>query len=870
MMRYRSWLYLVVAMVLTLVQVTAVSATTNHTIIIDGTNDFSADEVLPTSTAGYSSYVTWDANNLYLGFTGDDVGSSQSSTKWMVWYIDTGPTCVPTSGSGTTDAAGFNTQDWTLPFNADFFLQVRTDGGFNQLSKWGGSVWNPTPFNGAMFDNNATNTFEISIPLVDIASPDDINIVGYFINEQGGGEFTYGIFPNDSGLDGYQAAGSFSTFYHFDLTGGISPNLTDSVSDCRVDNTTQVTSHYSIQDAISAATVGDTIVVPAGRYQEQLFVDTGVVLQGANVGTAGNSGSRVAETVIDGGTGTAVTVNAANTILNGFEIQGSQGVSVVDQAGLVVDNNLFNVDISGIAVQQQTGALTIQNNAINLSQQSFNGGDAAGEHTSGISLVGVSATPTIASNDINGAFYGYALYGVGATPAPTILGGTITGVMQGISAFNTLDGITFLGSDFVVDSVTMSGFTGTSAFVNNNFHSGVYAFTGDAGASTPPLLMTLNNVNVDGTGKPQSNSAALHFADFSDEPDRQQVMIVGGNLSNNVNRGLYARGNVAVSLDGTALTNNGADPFGAGGNDGYAVIARNGATMRVENAQITNPAAQVSATAYAFHGSLDTPALTLVGNTVTNGHLFNVSGATVTAYANNFTSFTNAHLDTATGTINARHNWWGSHSSQPTGVDTDSWNYRLGADMVSYADGTGTISLADAIASDNASLTGAGTLVIVNHGNGLVNAPFGKAISSEVGAAQCSDFYDFFVLGGSGNYDLSVPVSPAICGSGIISDTVYQFELSGTMPDPTCSPDTACWHEQAASRVGDVLTINVPSTSLQGTPFVAPSVNNLDPTAVSLQSVTTSTTLQWGLWASLIFLMAITLLLWRNHTNKHA
>lgn len=106
------------------------SATSYHTVVIDGENDFATDEDFITSSAGYTAYFTWDTTNLYLGYTGTDVGIGESVTKWIVWYFDTDPQFTPASGNGTTNAISFISQDWTLPFNADYMLQIRTDGGF--------------------------------------------------------------------------------------------------------------------------------------------------------------------------------------------------------------------------------------------------------------------------------------------------------------------------------------------------------------------------------------------------------------------------------------------------------------------------------------------------------------------------------------------------------------------------------------------------------------------------------------------------------------------------------------------------------------------------------------------------------------------
>lgn len=223
-----------------------VQATSFSTIAIDGTNDFAADETITTTTTGYTAYATWDASNLYLGYTGSDVGSTEASTKWMVWYIDTDPqACDPTSGNGTNQAANFNTQNWSLPFNADYFLQVRSDEGLNQLNSWGGASWGATSYTGAINDNDGANFIELSLPLSDIGNPANVRILGFFLNEQAFAEFSYGAFPagtfGNEG-DAYKPAGVLYDWYEYDLNAtGVAPNSaanTPSAFNCVLDDST--------------------------------------------------------------------------------------------------------------------------------------------------------------------------------------------------------------------------------------------------------------------------------------------------------------------------------------------------------------------------------------------------------------------------------------------------------------------------------------------------------------------------------------------------------------------------------------------------------------------------------------------------------
>lgn len=202
-------------------------ATTYHTINIDGNNDFQSDETFFTSSSGYTAYVTWDANNIYLGYSGNDIGSGQSSTKWIIFYFDTDAHLDPTYGAGTLNAIGFNTQNWTLPFRADYMIQIQTTGGYTALKRYNGTAWvDVTPHNMQIFDNDAANFIEIKIPKASLNNPEKIYVLGYFVNEQSGGEWTYASFPDNSlrGGDGYKNPGYFDHWYGFELTNNVSPN----------------------------------------------------------------------------------------------------------------------------------------------------------------------------------------------------------------------------------------------------------------------------------------------------------------------------------------------------------------------------------------------------------------------------------------------------------------------------------------------------------------------------------------------------------------------------------------------------------------------------------------------------------------------
>ncbi len=169
---------------------------------------------------------------------------------------------------------------------------------------------------------------------------------------------------------------------------------------------------------------------------------------------------------------------------------------------------------------------------------------------------------------------------------------------------------------------------------------------------------------------------------------------------------------------GITITGNGmgASVVDADGNDGFTTSANN---VILQNMTLRN-----SDTAIAISDG----SLTVRGNELyTSTLIFEACGGTFTAYANNIVTFTTGISSTAGATLNARHNWGNTHSTQPAGVDNDSWAYRLGAPVVNW----GVDSLPDGAAIAG----GAGTGVSVDHGT---TVPFGRPTSPT--GTPCSNF----------------------------------------------------------------------------------------------------------------------------------
>jgi hypothetical protein len=82
----------------------------------------------------------------------------------------------------------------------------------------------------------------------------------------------------------------------------------------------------SIQDAVSAASSGDTIKVCQGTYIESVNIPLGLSLRGPNFGISPNGGTRVAEATINGDTGTTIRIGTAEPVtIDGFTFSGGTG-----------------------------------------------------------------------------------------------------------------------------------------------------------------------------------------------------------------------------------------------------------------------------------------------------------------------------------------------------------------------------------------------------------------------------------------------------------------------------------------------------------------------------------------------------------------
>ncbi len=400
----------------------------------------------------------------------------------------------------------------------------------------------------------------------------------------------------------------------------------------------------NVQSGINRVAPNGTVHVAAGSYAQNVLANKPVTLLGANLGVAG-CGVRGPESAIAGGAGIAVDVQSDGVTVDGFALTGAYGLRDVGYELVVVRHNAITaaavgVDLEGIAPTAVAG-VTVSNNCVTLTSQL-----AGPNPTVGVLVAGVSGTtsPVIDNNNVSAGWFGYLLYDASASVNTVVKGGTVTGVRQGLAVLNYAPP-TFPAlkpSSFTADGIGMSGFTGATT------HAGVYVFTGGA----DPLAVvtgTIKNLNVTGTGKPVQDSAGIVLADFSTAVGtRQNISVEVCTITNNLNRGISVRGsNCVASVTSSVVENNGSDPFGLGGNDGFGIVARESSSLFVMESSVANPASVAggySVTALAAHTGAQVLA---ISNSVVNG---------VWATARL------AHNDGGSSQLNASGNWLGSTS----------------------------------------------------------------------------------------------------------------------------------------------------------------------------------------------------------------
>lgn len=198
----------------------------SHTITLDGSDDFAPGEDFPTTTPGYGARIAWDANNIYVGYSGTDLSTSapNASTKWLFMYVD----ADPGNGTGAGSSQTYNTQRATMPpgFGAELYLRWKCDGTLASIEQYdaGTQTWSPaaTP----QYAQNGTFV-ELAFPRTLLGNATEVGLVTYMINEGNLIESSYAGLYASNFTDGYAADLMLTRYLRADFTASREPNDPD-------------------------------------------------------------------------------------------------------------------------------------------------------------------------------------------------------------------------------------------------------------------------------------------------------------------------------------------------------------------------------------------------------------------------------------------------------------------------------------------------------------------------------------------------------------------------------------------------------------------------------------------------------------------
>ena len=179
----------------------------SRTATVDGLADeYGADEAFST-TAG-TTWLTWDADTLFVATTHPDVATG-GPEHWLMIYLGDG-------SAGTTQGVVMGTQAPVLAVAASHVVRRKADGSYDDVLGFDGASWVSTPgwlSGGPGAAAESGETVELAIPLAGIA---DGNLVVHvsWVFEGAGFESSYAPTPAASFTDGYDP--DYGTFLSFD------------------------------------------------------------------------------------------------------------------------------------------------------------------------------------------------------------------------------------------------------------------------------------------------------------------------------------------------------------------------------------------------------------------------------------------------------------------------------------------------------------------------------------------------------------------------------------------------------------------------------------------------------------------------------
>ena len=277
--------------------------------------------------------------------------------------------------------------------------------------------------------------------------------------------------------------------------------------------------YFTIQDAVNAASPGDTIEVCAGTYPEPapgpLTINKSVTLEGAQAGVDAR-GPRGAESVITDPQGTSVS--ASDVVIDGFTVQDSivsaftgygiwlnPNISGTDILNNIIQNNIVGVGLANVGAQATIRHNLIRNN--NVPGSSTGSGIYTDEFAGGsiVRNVLIDENAFVGHGDGGAAInISNTAFGTGGVFDLTVTDNTFTSNNRAFVLFNThdstFDGNTVTGATFVGSAdVRLFDANTNLTFTNNNLSNGTghaIRFSTAFGQPSSNVVFHQNNIEV--------------------------------------------------------------------------------------------------------------------------------------------------------------------------------------------------------------------------------------------------------------------------------------------------------------------------------------------------------------------------------------
>jgi hypothetical protein len=312
----------------------------------------------------------------------------------------------------------------------------------------------------------------------------------------------------------------------------------------------------TIAAAIATATAGDTIVVAAGTYTENVVLDKGVSLEGAQAGVDACGRDGTGETIIDAsaGIGIRLVAGSAGATIDGFTI--IDATNAIESSsgpidGVTIQNNRMpDFTSTGIFLNDKGDDITLHQNSVDGSSQTGSGGIV---HLDQDPFDGMHVTDNCIVNGATGLFSdGTRNVGMSAGRSPLMSGNLVSGNGTGANLGRkswedaAISDNVFVdnGFDGLQGGPASSAITG-NVFANNGRHG--LALTGFGGGGDATRGAQDNDINsncIVGNG----TTGVLYSS--SQFPGTQATnMVNGNNIRGNATGASYAG---TETLDATA------------------------------------------------------------------------------------------------------------------------------------------------------------------------------------------------------------------------------------------------------------------------------------------------------------------------------